>query len=928
MLFFVGITISAQELPPVQNFLPSEYKAENQNWAISQSKDKLIYVANSKGLLEFNGAKWTLFPSPNETIIRSVKVVGERIYTGCYMEFGYWKKNTLGKLRYTSLSKKIKQNLVQDEEFWNILSIDRLMVFQSLNHFYIYDLQDDSVKVIESETTLPKVFNFNKNLYFQTLHEGLYRIENDSKSLRYNSELFLENEVINIFQYQDGLLVLTRDKGFFKVEKGITKPWEIAADTLLSKVSVYSALKLKNGTYALGTIAHGVLHLDSDGKLLNQIDQLKGLRNNTVLSLFEDVDGNLWLGLDNGISFINLTSPINVYHDSRGVVGSVYVSVLHRGNLYLGTNQGLFYKKIDGTTDFERIPGTQGQVWSLNVIDNELFCGHHMGTFLIKNDRASSIANVQGTWNIKPMEGRPGVLLQGNYDGLYLLEKANGSWQLKNKISGFEHSSRYFEFFDKKIFVNHEYKGLFTIHTDADLTKALNVDIDTIVKGSNSGIKKYRNDLLYCYEKGVLKYDKDKSNFVKDSLLSLVISDEDYISGKMTVDEKNGFLWIFSKSGVNYISESNLASKPIIKSVPMTIDTRNGIVGYENVTALNENNKYLFGTSSGYFTVNIDAFPKQDFSVQIATISNAGKNNPVKQNSLLDKNREGDLKSYENNLEIAYYAPEYKKYLKPEYQYQLLGMYPGWSPWKKEASISFENLPYGSYTFKVRAKIGDRISGNTATYSFQIKRPWYISYTMLGLYLLVFILASIFIHNLYRRYYHKSQQKLIERNRREMELAKAQNEKEIIKIKNEQLKEEFRSKSNELAASTLSIIRKNELLSKVKEQLVSSVEDKESVKPIVSIIDKSLNQNDDWELFKEAFNNADRKFLKKLKKSHPNLSPNDIRLCAYLRLNLSSKEIAPLLNISARSVEIKRYRLRKKMNLDHDANLVNYILKL
>ena len=396
----------------------------------------------------------------------------------------------------------------------------------------------------------------------------------------------------------------------------------------------------------------------------------------------------------------------------------------------------------------------------------------------------------------------------------------------------------------------------------------------------------------------------------------------------MTVDEKNGFLWIFSKSGVNYISESNLASKPIIKSVPMTIDTRNGIVGYENFTALNENNKYLFGTSSGYFTVNIDAFPKQDFSVQIATISNAGKNNPVKQNSLLDKNREGDLKSYENNLEIAYYAPEYKKYLKPEYQYQLLGMYPGWSPWKKEASISFENLPYGSYTFKVRAKIGDRISGNTATYSFQIKRPWYISYTMLGLYLLVFILASIFIHNLYRRYYHKSQQKLIERNRREMELAKAQNEKEIIKIKNEQLKEEFRSKSNELAASTLSIIRKNELLSKVKEQLVSSVEDKESVKPIVSIIDKSLNQNDDWELFKEAFNNADRKFLKKLKKSHPNLSPNDIRLCAYLRLNLSSKEIAPLLNISARSVEIKRYRLRKKMNLDHDANLVNYILKL
>ena len=161
-----------------------------------------------------------------------------------------------------------------------------------------------------------------------------------------------------------------------------------------------------------------------------------------------------------------------------------------------------------------------------------------------------------------------------------------------------------------------------------------------------------------------------------------------------------------------------------------------------------------------------------------------------------------------------------------------------------------------------------------------------------------------------------------------MELAKAQNEKEIIQLKNEQLKKEFQNKSNELAASTMSLIKKNELLSKAKEQLMANVEGKEAVKPIIDIIDRNLNQNDDWELFKEAFNNADRKFLKKLKKVHPNLSPNDIKLCAYLRLNLSSKEIAPLLNISARSVEIKRYRLRKKMGLEHDDNLVNYILKL
>ena len=72
--------------------------------------------------------------------------------------------------------------------------------------------------------------------------------------------------------------------------------------------------------------------------------------------------------------------------------------------------------------------------------------------------------------------------------------------------------------------------------------------------------------------------------------------------------------------------------------------------------------------------------------------------------------------------------------------------------------------------------------------------------------------------------------------------------------------------------------------------------------------------------------NTDKEFFKKIKSLHPALTSNDLRLCAYLRLNLTSKEIAPLLNISVRSVEIKRYRLRKKMDLTHEQGLVEYIL--
>ena len=144
-------------------------------------------------------------------------------------------------------------------------------------------------------------------------------------------------------------------------------------------------------------------------------------------------------------------------------------------------------------------------------------------------------------------------------------------------------------------------------------------------------------------------------------------------------------------------------------------------------------------------------------------------------------------------------------------------------------------------------------------------------------------------------------------------------------LKNQQLETEVASKNRELAASTMNIIRKNEFLSELKQKL-NKANTNEDVEEVISIINKNIAEKDNWKLFKEAFDNADKDFLQSVKEKHPNLTSNDLKLCAYLRLNLSSKEIAPMLNISVRSVEIKRYRLRKKMDLAHEEGLVEYIL--
>ena len=345
--------------------------------------------------------------------------------------------------------------------------------------------------------------------------------------------------------------------------------------------------------------------------------------------------------------------------------------------------------------------------------------------------------------------------------------------------------------------------------------------------------------------------------------------------------------------------------------------------GYENIIHL-KNEKYLIGTYSGYVAVNLDEIKtSKDFRIGINKINNFILDEPKVLESL---SRKKTFSSIENNFEFSYSVPDYNKITSIKYQYQLLGQSKHWSVPSNAKSVLYKNIPYGSYTFKVRAIVGDKLSANEAVFEFKINRPWYFSNTLISFYILLFLLAFYLVHIVSKRYYKKQREEMLENARKDSELKELESSQEIIKLNNEKLRNDIASKNRELATSTMSIIKKNEFLNSIKTELIDG--GTKSLPKVIKIIDKNLNNTDDWKMFQEAFNNADKKFLNKIKAKHPELTPNDLRLCAYLRLNLSSKEIAPLLNISPRSVEVKRYRLRKKMNLPHDANLTHYILEV
>jgi AraC family chitin signaling transcriptional activator len=583
----------------------------------------------------------------------------------------------------------------------------------------------------------------------------------------------------------------------------------------------------------------------------------------------------------------------------------------------------LFYKKYNSKKEFEFIKNTQGQVWSLKVIDDTLFCGHDSGTFIIENNKANLIFNIQGTWDFKKLKDN--LIIQGNYDGLYVLQKENNVWRLRNKIKGFKNSSRYFIILnDNKIFVNHEYKGVFKIKVNALYTSILKIEKDISVnKGIHSSLLKHKNNIFYASKKGVYKYDSEDNVFNLDSIYSKLIPKSVFGSAKLISDEYSNKLWSFTTEGLRFLNPGKLSNIPTIETIPIRKSLFKGASGFENIIHL-ENEKYLIGTINGYLIVDLNKIiPPQNFKIDITQIFNNELDHPSKQISL---NKESNFSNNENSVEFYYSVPYYDKTSDIVYQYKLQGYNSKWSGFTELNSILFENLPFGDYNFKVRALIVGTLSNNIAEFKFSIEKPWFLSNIAVLFYALILLMLIFTWYFLSKKYYNKKQQKLLSEAQKELELKELESSQKIIKLNNDKLRNDIESKNRELATSTMSIIKKNEFLNSIKNELSEGKE--KSISKVVKIIDKNLNNTDDWKMFQEAFNNADKKFLDKVKDKHPDLTPNDLRLCAYLRLNLSSKEIAPLLNISPRSVEVKRYRLRKKMDLEHNANLTNYILEI
>lgn len=917
---FGFFALIGQELPPIQTYTPELYKAGSQNWNISQNDSGVIYVANNEGLLSFDGAHWRLYPSPNASILRSVYVHNNVIYSGAYMDFGYWKSLPDGNLQYVSLVDTLDFKMLEDEQVWNINHYKQFIVFQSLNRLLIYNQVTNSLSTLNPPTdTILKSYFVDEDVYIQTNDFSIYKINSDELIKVASGASLNQKLVIKIFDKGKDLLFLTEKDGFFALRPNQIIPWRISAQKLLEKSLVYSATQINDDYYAIGTVTDGLILLDIYGNIVFSAKKGSGLNNNTVLSTFVDATHNLWVGLDNGLAFINLNSDNQFYFDDLGSLGAIYTSATHDNKLYLGTNQGLFYKELSADGVFKKINGLAGQVWNLTLIDNTLFCAHNLGVFEINGTKVNPIFTEVGAWKFLDVDKN--TILVGTYNGLHVLKRKKNLWAHHHKLDGFDISSRFFEITsDTTALVSHGYKGVFSLKLDKELTQIQEATILPIEKGPSS-LSKMSGNAYYFNGDGFYQYDSKENKFDFNARITTILKEDTFTACKMESINDNQ-LFLFGKEYI-YKLEKNIFSEELEVSRYFIGELiRKDVLGFENITFLSESN-YLIGSREGYLITNFSSNPKITNDIIISQVTTK---NVLQQTKVLDIDGNNDIPYDFNTITVDFSLPEFQYGDKIKYRYMLEGYNKSWSKWDNLNQITFGNLRYGTYTLTIQARISDAAT-TTIQRDFSILKPWYATNVALFSSIGLFFFMAFSVNKAYERYYTKQQARLIKENNQKLELIELRNNEKLIQLENKSLEENVQSKNRELAIATMAIVKKNQFLKTILQDL-ENMESNPLVTRVIRIIKRNSKKDDDWDFFREAFDNSDKDFLKNLKIKHPKLTHNDMRLCAYLRLNLTSKEIAPLFNISAKSVEIKRYRLRKRMNLSRDENLVDYIINL
>lgn len=908
-------------------------------WQIDTHPTGHAFFASQQGLWHFDGRLWRSYKLPNAFDVRSVFIDGENgdVYVGGINEFGRFSLNASGSMQYHSLSDDFP---VKSGNVWAIARNNGNVYAQADDHVFVITA-DNKRHTIDSKTRLLDGA-MHGGMFFLATADGLKMLMGEELADAPGADALKGKQLRSLLCAPDGsLVIITARDGAYSYRSGKLSRI-VAADKAYDLMEDVFCGAVTDGYLALGSIDDGLAVVNlRDGGSVEVHNHANGLPDNTVLSMSFDTSGDLWVGMDRGLAKVLLSAPVTASETTAYNIGAGYVSapIPDQDGVYLGTNRGLFraLRNLSGP-QISRVSGVGGQIWALDRIGETLFCGADRGLFTVSGDNAKPVGDFVGVWNVQLRVGDIHRAIVGTYDALRIIRYTSDGWVADGTIEGAGGS--FFNFIqldDHRLIVSESPEGVsllsynpqtFTqtsrsyIHESADGTPiigALNV--------SEVGKEVYvvtATTILHC--------DRRTGELRVDSMLLPALKP---IGRLLRFERHCNFDWLLTDKELLRWTPGNMSD---VMRVPVLPQPYRQIFTGKLFTVLNDSTVLLDGEdgfSYLHFGSRRAAVPDSRLNSLISEVRlSDGSDSLLFAANILGAKPDIRLDFNHNALRIVY-GDDAEGDAGVLYQWRMNDNQ--WSVPSPDDAKEFTNLDNGSYLFEVRAIFADG-SVRTDSIAFAIDPPWWrslwakIIYGLiaLGLVLLVILFERRRQGGVRQRAMAEHEHELAEQSK-EFDRRTAIMDRRIDDLERQRLEDSLRHKAQEMVNLLTNLSTKNQILIDLNNELAEigarlpNQEDRLAIMALRSKIDAGMRSDKVLKRVEEEFDIVHTGFLKKLRARYPDLTTSEVKMCAYLKMNLPTKEMAPLLNMSPRGVETLRYRIRKKFGLDRYANMTKFL---
>jgi|GEM_PF-4838243 len=744
---------------PMELFSSATYDAEDQNWAILQSDNGLLYVGNSEGLLEYDGASWRLLKLPTMGAVRSLALDTEgTIFIGSQEDLGYLDYRENGELRYISLYDHIPEKDRGFNDVWRTIATEKGVFFRTSSRLFRW--HNGELSVWSFKNRLRNIFYVNGDVYLQIQSEGFCRFDNDRWQPVDGVKELHSYGISAVYSVGESeWLVLFRNNGLMRLEQkedGSLK--KIKADFAINKElkekQIYSSTKLADGSFAIGSMLGGLYLLSPTLQPLQHVDSRSGLPSDLVLDIYDDNYGSLWLGLNKGIARITANSALTVFDEYEGLQEAVEAITRYKGALHLATQDGFWkLESLNGDTKLQQIPGISGMCWDLLPFKDDLLVASSGDVYLYDGETAERLdfPTRSTVYVLKRSVVDSTLFYAGRADGIVRFRYADGQWTYLDKIKEASYLIRSLEEevpskpgMPIVLWAGTRTSGVIRIEMDPKNDLVIDVAHYRNSHGLPAGrvdVIKTSGELAFGTSVGIYRYlnpSGEEASFVKDRQIAHALGFHD-VNIESVAETEEGHLWIALEDSIGVLQPHN----GLFEWDAIALKTLKNI----NINHLSIEGDSILWISSGIglfrFALNQPMQKRVSFNTYIRSI------NLINQDSVLYSG--GDLKQSvpieipfkQRALRFQFAAGFFEHSDKNEYSYYLEGFEESWSAWVNTKSKDYTNLPEGTYSFKVRSRNMYDHSGRSASFDFTVLPPWYRTWWAYLIYLIAATVACI-----------------------------------------------------------------------------------------------------------------------------------------------------------------------------------------